>query len=75
MGSIKENLIRNYVSNINFKSENWGLSQIKEDRVHEAIEYALNLLKKEAENDSASKYFFKNLKTHEVFLTSDFGHE
>ena len=31
MGSIKENLIRNYVSNINFKSENWGLSQIKED--------------------------------------------
>ncbi len=31
MGSIKENLIRDYISNINFKSEDWGLSQIKED--------------------------------------------
>lgn len=31
MGSIKENLIKDYISNINFKSEDWGLSQIKED--------------------------------------------
>lgn len=31
MASIKENLIKDYISNINFRSEDWGISQIKED--------------------------------------------
>jgi len=31
MGSIKENSIREYISNIDFKRGDWGLTQIKED--------------------------------------------
>lgn len=31
MSSMKEMAIRDYVSHIDFKSDNWGLSKIKED--------------------------------------------
>lgn len=31
MTSLKEHSIREYISNINFRSEDWGLSRIKED--------------------------------------------
>ena len=31
MSSMKEIAIRDYVSHIDFKSDNWGLSKIKED--------------------------------------------
>ena len=31
MVSIKENSIREYISNIDFKRDDWGLTQIKED--------------------------------------------
>lgn len=31
MGSIKENSIREYIANIDFKRDEWGISQIKED--------------------------------------------
>lgn len=31
MGSIKEMMIREYISGINFKTDDWGLSKIKED--------------------------------------------
>ena len=31
MVSVKENSIREYISNIDFKRDDWGLAQIKED--------------------------------------------
>lgn len=31
MGSMKENAIRDYISNVDFKSNDWSLSTIKED--------------------------------------------
>jgi hypothetical protein len=31
MGSMKENAIRDYIASIDFKSEGWGLSEIKEN--------------------------------------------
>jgi len=31
MGSLKENSIREYISNIDFKRDDWGITQIKED--------------------------------------------
>ena len=31
MGSMKENLIRTYISKVDFNSEEWKLSKIKED--------------------------------------------
>lgn len=35
------------------------LSLLREDRIEEALEYALELLKKEAMSGSAAKYFYK----------------
>lgn len=31
MGSMKENLVRDYMAAINFKTEDWSLTKIKED--------------------------------------------
>ena len=31
MGSLKENAIRNYISKVDFNSEEWKISKIKED--------------------------------------------
>ena len=31
MGSIKEMMVREYMSNINFRADDWSLSRIKED--------------------------------------------
>jgi hypothetical protein len=31
MGSIKEMMVREYMTSINFKTDDWGLSKIKED--------------------------------------------
>lgn len=53
---------------INFTNKSMLIiSTLKEDRIHEAFEYALELLKKDIDSGNASKYFLKDFVNAKTF--------
>ncbi len=76
MNSMKETAIRDYMSNIDFKSDKWGLSKIKEDmRKFLGEEPGIDIIYKKDvmvnEVSGESKEFVGVDKIHVVFTDTD----